>query len=173
MSDPMVLADSTLSDAVTKFTNAFGTIAAFLAILLLIFYAAGRASGRVVKPLANIIFLGPAILLLFVGLVIPAIRTTFLSFKNDNSAKFIGFKNFEWAFTTSGIHQVLLNTLLWIIIAPVLTTALGLSIALLVDRMKRQAVYKSLIFMPMAISFVGASIIWKFVYDSRDPSQPQ
>ncbi len=68
---------------------------------------------------------------------------------------------------------MLLNTLLWIIIAPVLTTGLGLGIALLVDRMKRQAVYKSLIFMPMAISFVGASIIWKFVYDSRDPSQPQ
>jgi alpha-glucoside transport system permease protein len=174
MSDPVVvLADSTLSDAATKFTNAFGAIAAFLAILLIIFFAAGRASGRIVKPLANVIFLGPAVVLLFIGLVVPAIRTAFLSFKNDDSTKFIGVKNYDWAFTTSAVQHVLLNTLLWIIIAPLLTTGLGLGIALLVDRMKRQAVYKSLIFMPMAISFVGASIIWKFVYDSRDPSQPQ
>ena len=50
-----------------------------------------------------------------------------------------------------------------------LVTALGLTVALLVDRLKRQALYKSLIFMPMAISFVGASIIWKFVYEARDP----
>jgi alpha-glucoside transport system permease protein len=68
---------------------------------------------------------------------------------------------------------VLLNTVLWIVIAPLFATAFGLAMALLVDRMKRQAVYKSLIFMPMAISFVGASIIWRFVYEARDPTQPQ
>jgi alpha-glucoside transport system permease protein len=68
---------------------------------------------------------------------------------------------------------VLLNTLEWIIIAPLVATGLGLSVALLVDRLKRQSLYKSLIFMPMAISFVGASIIWKFVYESRASNQPQ
>ncbi|MFD0330283.1 carbohydrate ABC transporter permease [Streptacidiphilus monticola] len=56
---------------------------------------------------------------------------------------------------------------------PIAATGLGLLLALLVDRLKRQALYKSLIFMPMAISFVGASIIWKFVYTWRDSSQPQ
>jgi alpha-glucoside transport system permease protein len=174
MTDTTVyLADSTLSDTLIKFTNAFGTIAGFLAVLLLIFFAAGRATGRLVKPLTIGIFLGPALLLLLIGLVIPAIRTFYLGFKNSDSTKFLGFKNYDWAFTTSSIQQVLLNTLLWIVIAPLVTTAFGLGIALLVDRLKRQAVYKSLIFMPMAISFVGASIIWKFVYDSRDPSAPQ
>jgi alpha-glucoside transport system permease protein len=161
------------ADALTKFGNAAGAIVVFVGVLLLIFFAAGRASGRITKPLAVAIFLGPAVLLLMVGLVIPAIRTIYLSFLNDDSTRYLGGKNYGWAFTTSDIHQVLLNTLFWILVAPVVATILGLVLALLVDRLKRQALYKSLIFMPMAISFVGASIIWKFVYNSRDPSQPQ
>jgi alpha-glucoside transport system permease protein len=148
-------------------------VIAFVAILLIVFFAAGRATGRFTRPLTIIIMLGPAAVLLTVGLVIPAIRTAFLSVKNSDSSKFIGFDNYKWAFTASDIQHVLLNTLLWIIIAPVLTTALGLGVALLVDRLKGQAVYKSAIFMPMAISFVGASIIWKYIYNARDPSQPQ
>jgi alpha-glucoside transport system permease protein len=119
------------------------------------------------------VFLGPALLLLLIGLVIPAIRTAYLSLRSDDSSAFVGVKNYSWAFGTSGIQQVLLNTVEWIIIAPLVATGMGLAIALLVDRLKRQAIYKSLIFMPMAISFVGASIIWKFVYDYRDSSLPQ
>jgi alpha-glucoside transport system permease protein len=168
-----VLADSAVSDAAIKFTNTFATVAAFLAILLLVFFAAGRATGRISRPLTIIVFLGPAVVLLLIGLVIPALRTIFLSFKSDDSTRFIGGTNFDWAFTTDAIHSVLLNTALWIIVAPFFATGFGLAMALLVDRMKRQAVYKSLIFMPMAISFVGASIIWRFVYEARDPTQPQ
>jgi alpha-glucoside transport system permease protein len=173
MSDTTLLAESAVSDAVLKFGNTLGAVAGFLAILILVFFAAGRATGRVSRPLTVLVFLGPALLLLLIGLVIPALRTFFLSARTDDSAKFIGVKNFTWAFTTDAIHQVLLNTLLWIIIAPIFTTALGLAVALLVDRLKREAVYKSLIFAPMAISFVGASIIWKFVYDYREAGQPQ
>ena len=161
------------ADALTKFGNAAGAVVVFVAVLLLIFFAAGRASGRVSKPLAVTIFLGPALLLLAVGLVVPAIRTITLSFYNDDSSKFLGGSNYSWAFTSSGEQQILLNTLLWIIVAPVVTTVLGLVLALLVDRLKHQGLYKAFIFMPMAISFVGASIIWKFVYNYRDPSQPQ
>lgn len=170
----VVLADDTLwSDALLKFTNTFGAVAGFLAILLLVFFFAGRATGRFYRPLALTVFLGPAAVLLLVGLVIPAIRTFNLSFQNDDSTRYIGFKNFTWAFTTSAIQGVLVNTLLWIIIAPVVTTLLGLSLALLVDRLKLQAVYKSLIFMPMAVSFVGASFIWRFVYETREQARPQ
>jgi alpha-glucoside transport system permease protein len=173
MSGTVMLADSALSDAAIKFTNTFAAVAVFLAILLLVFFAAGRATGRLSRPLTIAVFLGPAALLLLVGLVIPAVRTFYLSFKNDDTTRFIAGKNFSWVATTPAIHQVLLNTVLWILVAPFVATALGLAMALLVDRMKRQAVYKSLIFMPMAISFVGASIIWRFVYEARDPSQPQ
>jgi alpha-glucoside transport system permease protein len=168
-----VLAESALSDASVKFTNAFGAVAVFLAVLLLVFLAAGRSTGRFSRPLTIGVFLGPALVLILVGLVVPALRTLYLSFKNDDSTRFIAGKNYTWAFTTSAIHQVLLNTVLWIVVAPILATVFGLAMALLVDRMKRQAVYKSLIFMPMAISFVGASIIWRFVYEAREPSQPQ
>ena len=161
------------ADTLTKFGNAAGAILVFVAVLMVIFFAAGRASGRIAKPLASVIFLGPALVLLAIGLVIPAIRTIYLSFFNDGATKFLGVDNYTWAFTNSDEQQVLLNTLLWIVVAPVATTGLGLMLALLVDRLKWQALYKSLIFLPMAISFVGASIIWKFVYDYRDPTQPQ
>ncbi|MDT5036588.1 MAG: alpha-glucoside transport system permease protein [Micromonosporaceae bacterium] len=168
-----LLADSGLADFAGKFSQVIAALAIFLGALALIFFAAGRATGRFTRPLSIAVFLGPAVLLLFVGLVIPTIRTTYLSLKSDDSARFIGVKNYQWAFTSSPIHQVLVNTVEWIVIAPVLATALGLTVALLVDRLRSQAVYKSLIFMPMAISFVGASIIWKFVYDARDPAHPQ
>jgi alpha-glucoside transport system permease protein len=110
---------------------------------------------------------------LLIGLIIPAIRTFGLSLYNDDASKFLGSGNYTWAFTTPAIQQVLINTLLWIVVAPVVTTLLGLGLALLVDRLKLQSVYKSLIFMPMAVSFVGASFIWRFVYEARDPAQPQ
>jgi len=168
-----VLAASTLSDALVKFTNTFGAILAFVAVILLVFFAAGRATGRLAKPVAVVVFVGPAIVLLTAGLVVPALRTAFLSFYNSDSSKNVGVKNYQWAFTTDDIHRVLINTALWIVVAPLVTTALGLSIAVLADRLKRQSVYKSLIFLPMAISFVGASIIWKFVYDYREASRPQ
>jgi alpha-glucoside transport system permease protein len=129
--------------------------------------------GRLARPVTIAAFLGPAILLLVVGLVLPALRTILLSFANDDSTSFIGTKNYGWAFTSDAIHHVMVNTLLWIVVAPIAATVLGLAMAVLVDRLRRQAVYKSLIFMPMAISFVGASIIWRFVYEARDPSLPQ
>lgn len=168
-----LLLDSLLTDTLGKFTEVVAAVAIFLAVVVIILFAAGRAVGRFARPLTIAAFLGPAILLLLVGLVLPALRTVILGFGNDDSTRFIGLENYSWAFTTDTIHQVMVNTLLWIIVAPVFATLLGLSMAVLVDRLKSQAVYKSLIFMPMAISFVGASIIWKFVYDTRDPSLPQ
>ncbi|RAG87577.1 sugar ABC transporter permease [Streptacidiphilus pinicola] len=161
------------ADTSVKLGNMFGAVAGFLGVLLLLFYLAGFARGRLSRRLAILFLLGPAVLLLLVGIVVPAVRTIYLSLYNEDSTKFLGGGNYTWAFGNSDIHQVLLNTLLWIVIAPILTTGLGLVLALLVDRLRGQAVYKSLIFMPMAISFVGASIIWKFVYAYRDPSQPQ
>jgi alpha-glucoside transport system permease protein len=168
-----VLAESALTDFASKLGQVVEALAVLLAVLVLLMFLAGRATGRFQRPAATAVFLGPALILLLIGLVIPAIRTAYLSVQSDDSTKFVGVKNYAWAFGNSTIHQVLLNTVEWIVIAPLLATGLGLAVALIVDRLKGQAVYKSLIFMPMAISFVGASIIWKFVYDYRDPSQPQ
>ncbi|MFF8773882.1 carbohydrate ABC transporter permease [Kitasatospora sp. NPDC015120] len=169
----MSLSAGAWGDAMVKFGNGFGAIAGFLGILLLVFLVAGRASGRVARPLAVLVLLGPALLLLVVGLAAPLVRTVYLSFYGDDSRRFVGGENYGWAFTSDPLREVLLNTLLWLVVVPLAATGLGLVLALLVDRMRGQAVYKSLIFMPMAISLVGASIIFKFVYESRDPSQQQ
>ena len=168
-----LLLDSLLTDSVGKFSEVIAAVAVFFAVVLIILFAAGRATGRLARPVTIAAFLGPAILLLLIGLVLPALRTLLLSVENDDSTSFVGTNNYAWAFTSDTIHHVMVNTLLWILVAPIFATVLGLSMAVLVDRLRSQAVYKSLIFMPMAISFVGASIIWKFVYDTRDPSLPQ
>jgi alpha-glucoside transport system permease protein len=169
----MELAQSTLTDSAGKLGQIGQALAVFLGVLCLIFFFAGRATGRAHRPVVVAVLLGPALILLLAGLVVPAIQTIGLSLRNDDSSRFVGGDNYAWAFTTPAIHQVFLNTALWIVVVPVVTTGLGLAIALLVDRMRRQAVYKSLIFLPMAISFVGASFIWRFVYESRDAAQPQ
>jgi alpha-glucoside transport system permease protein len=156
-----------------KIGNALAAVAIVLAILLIVFFLASRAKGRAQGPIAGLVFLGPAVLLLIYGLVVPAIRTTAGSLQDANGKEFVGLANYGWIFTAPGNSTFLINTVLWIIIAPVLSTALGLTLALLLDRMKRESISKSLIFMPMAISFVGAGIIWGLVYEYRDPSQPQ
>ena len=142
----------------------------FFGVLLLVLFLAGKSKGKWQTPLARLIFLGPAVLLVTIGLVVPAIQTFLLSFKNPAGTKFVGFQNYTWIFTTPDNRQFLINTVLWIIITPIFSTALGLTLALLLDRMKRESLPKSLIFMPMAISFVGASIIWGLVYEYRDPA---
>jgi alpha-glucoside transport system permease protein len=165
--------NSFFSTNVPKFEQILVAIFGFFAILLVIFFIAGKANGRKQRPIAIMILLGPAMILLLAGLIVPAIQTILFSFKDANSVKFIGFQNYSWLIQNSDIHKVLFNTLLWIVITPFATTGLGLFLAIMLDRMKRESVAKSLLFMPMAISFVGASVIWKFVYNFATPGKPQ
>jgi alpha-glucoside transport system permease protein len=158
---------------ITKVGTGLAAIAIVFGLLLLIFFIGSRAKGRLQGPVAIAVFLGPAILLLAYGLIVPAFRTTAGSFQDANGQEFVGFDNYSWIFTSPGNSTFLVNTVLWIIIAPLVSTALGLTLALLLDRMRRESVSKSLIFMPMAISFVGAGIIWGLVYEYRDPSKQQ
>jgi alpha-glucoside transport system permease protein len=156
-----------------KVGTALAAVDIVLGILLIVFFLAARTKGKAQGFLAGLVFLGPAVLLLLYGLVVPAVRTTAGSFQNAEGTKFVGLANYGWIFTAPGNSTFLINTVLWIVVAPVLSTALGLTLALLLDRMRRESISKSLIFMPMAISFVGAGIIWGLVYEYRDPSQPQ
>jgi len=118
-------------------------------------------------------FFGPALILLAIGLIIPAVRTTFLSFMDADSNEFVGLDNYAWIFQHQETLHMLRNTLLWVVFVPTLSTAIGLLYAVLVDRASLEGIAKSLIFMPMAISLVGASIIWKFVYAYRSEEQTQ
>ena len=141
------------------------SLAAFAAVIYALFLIGSRASVKWQGWLRYGVFLGPALLLLVVGLIYPALRTIWMSFMDKRSESFIGFDNYIWAFTIPEIQIVLRNTVLWVIFVPIVSTLIGLAIAYMTDRMKRAAVVKSLIFMPMAISFVGASVIWGFMYN--------
>ncbi len=161
------------SDNLPKLGEMFAGIAIFLTVLAAIFFIAGRANGKKQRPIAIFVFLGPAVLLLIFGLLGPAIRTFLLSFKGSSSHSWVGIANYKWLFTDESMRIVLRNTVFWILFTPIITTGLGLLLAILLDRMRRESIAKSLIFMPMAISFVGASIVWEFVYKYANTNQPQ
>ena len=162
-----------ISTTLSKFGQVGIAVVVFFTLLLLIFGIAGRVNGKVQNAVASLIFFGPAAVLLLAGIVFPALQTLIFSFKNPESTSYVGLDNYRWMFTDPNIRVVFVNTLLWILVVPIVTTAIGLGLAVLLDRMKRESVPKSLIFMPMAISFVGASIIWKFVYDYAKEGYPQ
>ena len=110
------------------------------------------------------LFVGPALVILGIYLVYPAVQTLFLSFFDSNGDIFVGLKNYERAFGDSRFLESIRNNILWLIVVPTFSVVFGLLIAVLADRVSWGNIAKSLIFMPMAISFVGASVIWKFVY---------
>ncbi|MGD9739182.1 MAG: carbohydrate ABC transporter permease [Bauldia sp.] len=119
------------------------------------------------------IFVAPALLFVAVYLIYPVFETARLSLFNRLSNGFVGFDNYAWAFGDSAFWQAALNNLAWLIIVPTFSTALGLLIAVLADRVWWGGIAKTLVFMPMAISFVGAAVIWRFVYAYRGPDQEQ
>jgi alpha-glucoside transport system permease protein len=118
-------------------------------------------------------FLAPAILLLVVGLIIPAIQTTGQAFMNRSGQGFVGLENFVWIFTQPQGIRVVLNTIVWVIVTPIVSTIAGLAYAYFIDKTRGEKYYKILVFLPMAISFVGASIIWRFMYTARPAGREQ
>ncbi len=121
--------------------------------------------GRKVRPFA---FVGPAIVVLTIYLVYPAFNTLWLSFTGPTGDAFVGLDNYAYVFTNERMLRAIRNTVGWVIVVPMVATAIGLGFAVLADRLKRaESISKSMIFLPMAISFVGAAIVWRFVYNFR------
>ena len=110
------------------------------------------------------IFVGPAVLIMGWFLAIPVVRTLVASFRNNIGTEWVGIKNYIFAFTDPIMLETFRNNLLWMVLGTSLSVIFGLLIAVLADRTKAEVVYKSIIFTPMAISFVGAGVIWKFMY---------
>jgi alpha-glucoside transport system permease protein len=110
------------------------------------------------------LWLLPALVLLGVGLVYPVVTTVIMSFQDKNSSGFVGFANFAKIFTDSGMLIVLRNNLLWLVLFTGGTLLFGLVIAVLSDRIQYESAVKAMIFVPMAISFVAAGIIWSLVF---------
>ena len=185
-----------------------------------------------------VVFLAPALLFIFATLVVPTIRTVYLSFKDRESEKWVGFDNYTTVFKDeksldltgwdniftsrlfylavaclivlrvlavkgkqqtgrsvelgsasmfpllagglllafgvfTALRGTIMNNLWWVVVVTFFSTALGLAIAVLADGAKLERTAKSLIFMPMALSLVGASVIWRFMYVARDSSKEQ
>ncbi len=110
------------------------------------------------------VFVGPALAILAWFLALPTLRTLRLSFLNETGFQFAGLDNYIFALTDRIMIEAFRNNLLWMIVGTFLCLTFGLLIAVLADRSPYEKVYKAIIFMPMAISFVGAGVIWKFVY---------
>src|SRR5215211_2959863 len=114
------------------------------------------------------IFVGPALVLLAVFLIYPVLNTILVSFKDSQGESFVGLDNFRFVFTDESMLRAIRNTFGWIVIVPLLGVSIGLMFATLADRLHRgEAVAKSMIFLPMAISFAGASITWRLIYNFR------
>ncbi len=150
-----------------KFAQMGLAILLFVAVVGLVLFVASRFSGRKADRGVAAAFLAPTAVALLVGLIYPGLRTIYQSFFDAAGSSFIALGNYQTIFTDTEQLIVLRNTVLWVVVTPFVATAVGLLYAILVDRSRFEAAAKALIFLPMAISFVGASIIWKFVYEFR------
>ena len=165
-------------------------IVLFVAIMGLILWLIDRPN--VPNWLVVAGFLGPVTIALVVGLFYPALGTVYRSFQvsqaavgpdgkpviNPNTGQktselTFSLANYDKVFTDPAFQKVLLNTVWWVILVPVVATVFGLIYAVLVDRTRGEKLAKALVFLPMAISMVGASIIWKFMYEYRQADAPQ
>lgn len=134
---------------------------------LLFFFLDKRAKDGAGSLFQLVGFLTPALVLLAVGLVVPTIQTIVQSFMNSRGTEFIGVENYAWIFTQPQNVRIIVNTIIWVLIAPLFSTAVGLAYAYFIDKARGEKYYKILVFMPVAISGVGASIIWRFMYTPR------
>jgi alpha-glucoside transport system permease protein len=125
-----------------------------------------------VKPYLYIL---PALAALGIYLVYPVVQTLIYSFANATSTQWVGFKNYTDLFAQKDFQITLVNTLLWILVVPVMVVILGLAVATVADRLgaRGERSAKTLIFLPMAVSGVALAAIWRFVYEVRPEGQPQ
>ncbi len=114
------------------------------------------------------VFVGPALVLLSVFLIYPVVNTLLLSFRDSRGEAWVGLENYQFAFTDESMLRSMRNTAMWIVLVPLVAVSVGLVFATMADRLRRaEAVAKSFIFLPMAISFVGAAVTFRLIYSYR------
>lgn len=116
------------------------------------------------KKLQPFVFIGPAVAIMGWFLAVPVLRSLITSFQDRLGQEWVGLENYVFAFTNPRMLETFRNNLLWLVFGTFFSVAMGLLIAVLADRSRAEVVYKSIIFVPYAISFVGAGVIWKFIY---------
>jgi alpha-glucoside transport system permease protein len=174
LSSPDLLAD--LPPNVSKLLQA--AIAIILGVIGVwaLFYSGNRIiealPGRATRFLRPYLFVLPAIAVVGVYLIYPTVGTVVTSFADVPEGEGALY-NYSQAFTNDDVLLNLRNNFIWLLITPFVAVAIGLVFAGLVDRIRFESLAKSFVFLPLAISFVGASVIWKFVYAWKPSVQPQ
>ena len=162
-----------------KIINALLTVAAGVGAAVVLYWLLDRLAeilpepwGRRLKPFLYIL---PAYAALTLYLIYPAAQTIVYSFADAGSQEWVGLENYTKLLSSSNFQDTLFNTLLWMAVVPAMTVVLGLAIAVLADRLtaRWENASKTIIFLPMAISFVGASTVWGLVYDYRPEGRVQ
>ena len=162
-----------------KIANALIAIVAGVGGALVLYYLLNKLvellPAKWEERLKPYVFIGPAFAAISLFLLYPAVRTIILSFADRNSTEFVGLSNYTELLASPNFRSTLFNTLLWITVVPAATVILGLGVAVLADRLPAgpEKLSKTIIFVPMAISMVGAGTIWRFVYEARPESREQ
>ena len=129
-----------------------------------------RAIASALRPF---LWIAPAVALVAIFLVYPAIRTILYSMSDARGENFVGAQNYLDLFDSETFRAAVVNNVLWVVLFTVAVLVFGLLIAVLADRVSYEPLAKSLVFLPMAISFVAAGVIWKFMLDYRPPGSEQ
>ena len=162
-----------------KTLTALITVIAGIGAALLLYWILNKIAellpGRWEDRIKPYLYILPAFAAISLYLIYPAVLTFINSFKDNLSRQWVGTRNYTDLFHDPAFRQTLFNTLLWIIIVPIVTVILGLMVAVLTDRLnaRGEKLTKTVIFLPMAISLIGAATIWRFVYDAEPKGQPQ
>jgi len=136
-------------------------------------WVVGRLPSRWGGRVLPFVFVGPAIAILFAYLLIPTILTLVYSFQDGASKNWVGVDNYVFAVTNPSMLEAIRNNVLWLAVGTGGSVSLGLLLAILADRVAFERLAKLLIFLPMAISFVGAGVIWRFMYAFRPAGEEQ
>jgi alpha-glucoside transport system permease protein len=162
-----------------KIANMILTVVAGVGVALILYWILNKLAellpGRWEDRLKPYLYVLPAVAAICLYVLYPGLLTIEYSFANATSTKFVGFENYAKLFSSSGFQQTILTTLVWIIVAPLAAVLLGLLVATLVDRLspRGEKTAKTIVFLPLAISAVGAGTIWRLVYAYSPAGQPQ
>lgn len=153
-----------MGDVISAIVVATIAIGALLALLGSLYWLSSKLPKKWQEGTRSWIFLLPAMFAMVIGLLIPAIRTVYLSLLDDNEDKFVGLSNYADVFSNKGTRLTVFNSMTWVFAGTIVTVIVGLAVARFADGMRAEKAAKSAIFIPGAISLVGAGVIWGFVY---------
>ena len=155
-----------MSDVITTLKTIVIGLGTLAIALLFLYWLTLRLPGKWRQRTQTALFIGPALIALFIGLFVPALKTIFTSLYDDRLVhkKFIGLSQYKEIFTSGPARLVIFTTLTWVVVGTIAVVLFAITVARFADGMKGESAAKSLMFIPTCISLAGAGIIWRFVY---------